>query len=272
MAELHSSNHHFGSPPVYETALTVQFEELREFRTIHFGQFYSRISEDFPIAEDKPRAEPIREMFPKIFGSPQIHIIPKKHGPERVWYRDRRDGSFLLQLQPDRISLNWRKISDSEHYPSFAENGPLFLDAYRKFQDFCGNHDLGKLEPNLSEVVYVNRILPEQGESAIESFGRIFTGLEWKHSEDFLPQPEIASFNRVYEIGEQEGRFYAEAGIAKHPELGEFVQLNITARILIDSEERVVASLQKAHDWVVNGFVSLTTPDSQFKRWKRSEA
>lgn len=271
MAELYSSKHHFESPPVYETALTIQFKELHKFRTIHFGEFYGLICEQFPHAEDKPRAEPIYERFPRQFTPSQIRFLPKKSGPERVWYRDELDGALLLQLQADRISLNWRRSSEEKHYPSFQENGPKFIDAYRKLENFAAERELGDLEPNLCEVVYVNHVVPVEGESATECFARIFIGLEWSHNDDFLPQPEIATFNRVYEIGEKKGRLYAEAGIAKQPDLGEFVHLKVTARVLINPEDNFVDALQRAHDWVVDGFVSLTTLDAQTKRWRKRE-
>lgn len=267
MTELHSSKHQFESPPVFETALTIQFRELQDFRSIHFGQFYSLISEDFRVAEDKPRVDPINETFPHPFRMPGIRLVEKKHGPERVWYRDKPDGARLVQLQPDRVSLNWRKTREAAHYPTFAENGSAFLDIYGKLRDFAQSQNLGEIEPDLAEVVYVNHIFPTKEETAIECFARIFSGVEWKSSNEFLKTPEVALLNRVYEIPKARGRLYSEAGIGKDPEQDEFVQLKMTARVLIEPDENIVSALQTAHDWVVNGFVSLTTSDARTNRW-----
>ncbi|MEW4530889.1 TIGR04255 family protein [Maioricimonas sp. JC845] len=268
MTELKSTGRQFVSAPVYETALSFQFQELDGFRTVHFGRFHERIRSVYPVAEDHPRADRIVEVFPKPLHA-RIKLVHQEAGPERVWYRDDEDGTHLLQLQPDRFALNWRKSSESDAYPSFVTNGNMFLDEFRKFEQFCREEGLGRVRIDLCEVAYVNRILPNPNESAVHCFQDIFSGVAWDETEQFLPAPEYVTLNRVYPIQEHRGRLYAEASTLQHPEHGEMILLKLTARIKCGQEfEDAVQSLQLAHDWVVNGFVALTKPHARKNRWK----
>lgn len=270
MTELRSSDHRFLSPPVFETALAIQFDELDTFRAIHFGLFYERVAERFPIVEDLPRTEPIIERFPLQFRQMKFGIKESK-GPERVFFRDKEDGALLIQLQPDRFGLNWSRASLNDPYPNFSQNGPLFLAEFAKFAQFCQDQKLGALRPNLCEVVYVNHIFPKPDESVIECMENVLVNVQLTHCEDDLPSAELASFNRVYPISDQKGRWYAEAGLGRHADHGEFVALKITARILHKDGEDVAANIQQAHDTVVNGFVAVTTKDARMTRWGQNQ-
>ncbi len=270
MTDLRSSGHSFRSPPVYETVLAIQFEELSAFRAIHFGLFYEAVARRFPVAEDQPRAEPIVETFPILPRQMTLMLEQKKTGPERVWFRDKSDGALLLQVQPDRFGLNWRRTSENEPYSRFDQNGPLFLEEFGKFERFCEDHALGKLQPNLCEVIYVNHLFPMVDESAVECMERVLAGVSMT-LENGLPTPELAAFNRVYPIGDRKGRLYVEAAIGRHQEKGNFVLLKITARIVHREGDDLTTNLQMAHDAVVNGFVAITTADARTRRWGENQ-
>ena len=267
MADLRSSRHQFRSPPVVETALAIQFAELRNFRTVHFGHFHRTIQDRFPVCEDHPRAEPISEEFPTVPRQLMLQLIQKKHGPERVWFRDNVEGTLLVQLQPDRFSLNWRQATPGGDYPSFMQNADVFLREFQLFQLFCGEQGIGPVTPNLCEVVYINHIIPVADESAVECFGAVFTGLSWEQSGNTLPLPELVALNRVYPISGHKGRLYAEAAIARERQGKDFVLLKMTARVLHGESDNIQDSLQLAHDQVVDGFASLTTNDARSQRW-----
>lgn len=264
-----SSSPKFRSPPVVETALGIQFHELTEFNSTHFGHFHQMIRDRYPIAEDQPRLAPIIETFPRMDSLPQFSIrsVPRV---ERVWFKDPKDSSRLMQLQPDRFGFNWKKGSDEEQYPSYTKNSQLFLDEFRTFITFCEQHGWD-VQPNLCEVVYVNHIKPIEGESVIDLFASIFPGINWETSDNWMPScnPEIATLNRVFEIPDQQGRLYVEAGIAHDKERGNFLNLRVIARTLHSSNDPsdIQETLKLAHDWVVNGFVSLTDATVRQKRW-----
>jgi uncharacterized protein (TIGR04255 family) len=266
MSDLRSSDHRFRSPPVVESALAVQFEEISLFRTVHFGLFHQAVRDQFPVAEDQSRAEAIFETFPIVPRPLGLKLIQKSAAPERVFFRDSTDGSRLIQLQPDRFGFNWRRTVDEERYPTFGEIGPLFLNEFQKFKDFCEQEGLGKLRPNLCEVVYVNHVFRQDPESAVECMERILSGVSLR-LDNGLPTPELAAYNRVYPIGDRKGRLYAEATIGRHHVNGDFVILKLTARIVLTDGDNLAANIQLAHDSVVNGFVAITNPATRQQVW-----
>ena len=262
---LRSSGHSFQAPPVYETTLAIQFEDVASFTAVHFGLFYPLIASRFPVVEDQPRTPPIIETFPLLPQEMVLKLMQKKFGAERVVFRDSVDGSLLIHVQPDRFALSWKRTSDGERYPRFDQNGSLFLQEFGIFEEFCKQNTLPTLRPNLCEVVYLNQIFPNPDESAVECMERVLAIVSLSR-DNGLPPAEVLSLNRVYALGNGEGRLYIESGIAPHPEKGLYVQVKITARIMIDSND-LGESLQKAHDAAVQGFLAVTTDNAKSERW-----
>ena len=259
-----------------ETVLGVQFPALAGFRMCHFGQ-YGETLDDYKVGEDKARLAEIIERFPPLptIARPQL-MFASGPPPQRVWYPS-ESGSELIQLQPDRFLFNWRRREANDSYQEYARSFPKFLEKFDGFQVFCKKYGLGKPKPNLCEVTYVNHIEPKDGESAIELFGELFTGLSWESADGQTRIPENATFNRVYVIKHDEkkvGRLYAEATIAFQQGDKEdrgFVLLKMTGRVIPPSDDRdgLSQSLQIAHDQVVCGFANITNLQIQNDRWER---
>jgi uncharacterized protein (TIGR04255 family) len=260
-------------PPVFETVIGVHFPELAGFRPRHLYLYWETRKEQYPTIEERPRIREVVEAFPRrpTLREPKLSV---SEGPpaERVWCITQPEDE-LIQIQPDWFLFNWRERPGSK-YASFAENSQKFLEEFKQFREFCRGHALEDPKPRLCEVSYINHIDPEGGESTIELFGKVLTGLCWKTADGWLPHPEAATFNRVFVVGEQEGRLYAEAAIATRgsgKDARDFVLLKLTARVNHKSQDpdQIMSPLQVAHDWAVKGFGSLTDVEIQQKRWGR---
>lgn len=259
----------FQHPPVVETALSIQFDELRLFQTTHFGKYHTIVQEEFPVVLEQQRLDRVVESFPPTPRIPGIRIEPVMPQPARMWFRDAVNGCQMLQLQPDRFAFNWCR-NDAEDYPRYATNRPKLFEEFDRFCKFAASHDLGDVKPNICEVTYVNKIRPIKDESVTECFSAVFAGVDWESSDDWLSQPpDAVALNRVYTIGEQKGRLYAEANIANDKEKGEFVALKIAARIIHSDGDDLQENLNLAHRWVVRSFVSLTREQARTGRWKQ---
>lgn len=259
----------FRNPPVIETALSIQFDELRSFRTTHFGEYYVTVKDRFPIVVEQRRIDHVVESFPAIPRVPALRIEPAVPRPGRIWFQDAPDGCAMLQLQPDRFAFNWCR-NDVHRYPRYDTNRPKLFEEFDRFCEFAAQRDLGDVKPNLCEVTYVNHIRPIDGESATECFSQVFAGINWESSDGWLPQPpEATALNRVYTIGERKGRLYAEASISNSKEKGEFVALKITARVIHNDGDDLQENLDLAHLWVVKSFVSLTEKQARIERWEQ---
>ncbi len=271
-----SSTPKYDKPPVVETVLGVQFPELVGFKAAHFGLYWRQISrESFPTVEDRPRLSKVVEFFPRpaIFPGAQLAFSPGG-APDRTWYTGKSQEE-LIQVQPDRFLYNWRRRPQTGQYQFYDESSEKFLKRFEEFSTFCQAEKLGPPAPNLCEVTYTNHIRPEKTETAIQLFGKVFSGLRWETTDNGLPVPESAALNRTYVIAENRGRLYAEAAVAmdpSDPDRREFILLNMTARVNHSSMEpgSLAESLRLAHDWVVNGFASLTDREIQKLRWRRT--
>jgi len=257
----------FNKPPVVETVLAIQFEELTGFRSVHFGSYFEMVRTRFPHAEDHPRLPPIVELFPGRAPLPSFELSSLTQ-PQRLWCRDDEQGR-LIQLQPDRLALNWRRAPGSSCYPGFAETSTQFLSELSELNGLVHQVGLGSIRETVCEVTYVNEI-PLSGQSIAERFRSVFSGIDCQHSDDWLPQPELISLHRTFVIGEQRGRLYAEANVKFKPRTNEpVIFLAMTARVIRSAEASTAEDLRLAHDWVVNGFVSLTNPTVRYEEWEQ---
>ncbi len=265
----------FAQPPVVETALGIQFDELGSMTASHLGLYFNQVRSRYPIAKDQPRLASITELFPARPVMPDLKFQLVNSKPvERVWFMSNGEGDDpgdkLIQIQPDRFGFNWRKPGEDSAYPSYSRNGRECLEEFGRFAEFCRQENLGVLKPNLCEVVYVNHIVPPDGCSAIDDFGIVFPGVSWESGTGWLPTPERASLNRVYVIGENQGRLYAEASIGTVRGQGDIIVLKMVGRVICNDSVRVAEGLQLAHDWVVKGFECLTAPAVRRERWGQS--
>lgn len=266
----HPTQPEYENPPLVETALGIQFEELEGFRSTHFGQFYETIKHRFPLVEDQPRLAPIHETIPRLHP-----VLPGIRGMllgampvGRVWFRSGGDTGMLLQLQPDRLGLNWQRTAGNR-YLRFVQMKKSCLDEFGALCRFCDQNKIGPVAPNLCEVVYVNHIVPLENEEPMGVFGRMFSGIRWIDTEGRAAVPESATINRTYRIGENQGRGYVEAALGQLPDGSDIVSLKITARIARRHDEiaDVGTWLQLGHDWVVSNFERLTDAQIQGERW-----
>jgi len=149
----------FRNTPLNETILGLQFNDtifgpvmssnmLFEIISVLKSE-YDRISEHPPLpsiieSRDKDR----REMILKDFVSRKHFLHHQKHK--------------LIQMQPDRLLFNWRKMDDHSVYPKYDT---LFADFYHIIQLISEKSKVNLLEKvNQYEFTYIDHVY-------IDSFG-----------------------------------------------------------------------------------------------------
>lgn len=249
----------FASPPVVETALSIQFGGV-SWTTLSFGQAYDRVLKtDYPKFRQEADLPPIVESFPATPKVPGLSFTDKP-GPGRGMYTAANE-STLIQIQSNRFGFNWKRSSDDEQYPRFSVNLETFRREYERFVQFCHDENIGTPAPTFCEVVYVNRIEPQESESTSQLMDAVFGGL---HVSAAWMEPELVSFNRTFVLGDQAGRLYAEAGAVPgaHP----LIAFKLTSRLRCSGEGPIVA-LQQAHDSLIECFIGLTKEECRKGRW-----
>src|SRR5579871_3640555 len=149
---------HFANPPVVEVACGVQFDGLEEWRTPHYGQFWSTIQNDYPETEDHPPLALLRlDPAPAVF-EPKLSLLP----PLRRVFFINRAGNFLIQVQQNRLYNNWRKVNDSDEYPRFDAAYQRFTSTWAQFEEFLSKSNLPSPRRDVWELTYINHILDSQ--------------------------------------------------------------------------------------------------------------
>ncbi len=252
----------FDRPPVHEVVLAAYFAPLGELRSYHYGELAALWRDEYPNVEDQPAQPEITDdLFDSSPPASGIQIVDMDPLP-RCWFINSND-DMLIQVQRERLVHNWRRRDGN--YPSYSALRPRFVSAYTVFADFVARNNLGPLKVMHAEVAYVNPIPVEGPLEAVGALDKLIAPLSGGYSDDFLPPFDLAGVGLQYDLpGEDRpvGRLNVRVGPAEGPD-GKVVLMGLLARgePIGEGLEGVLAFHDLAHEWIVRGFKSLTTPE-----------
>jgi uncharacterized protein (TIGR04255 family) len=268
----------FGSPPVVEVVLGVQFNSIENLRSPHLGLVWAEFKDEYPNIEEQPPLDPVFETFAEGTAAtawvPRIQLVTNVPTP-RVFFINSAQ-SELLQVQRDRFLHNWRKVGQETDYPRFERMLETFEDGYRRIETLVLREKLGSIVPNQSELTYVNQIPLPANETSFEAFERLFGSFTKELVLDNLGKPEDARFLARYIIRDVEGtptgRLYVTAEPAWTPDGTNIIQLTLVARGKPLSNNLVGVSefLKIGRSHIVRAFAELTT-DEMHHIWERKQ-
>ena len=258
----------FENPPLIEVVLSVQFSELRNYRTVHAGLLWHKFRQAYPKFAEHPPLNPTFEAFGAHSPAQPRFELRQLVGPPvpRLWLINSMD-TELIQFQTDRFIHNWRKTNDAD-YPRYEILRARFFERLRELDSFVQNEGIGKIEPNQCEVTYVNMIrLDDETDIRVrpEVALRVWSAVDLDDSDPFarLPLMENAGFSIRYVMKSAEdvplGRLIVAAQPAgEQPEL----RLDLTARGAPSesSLDAVAKFFDQGREAIVRGFTALTTP------------
>jgi uncharacterized protein (TIGR04255 family) len=247
-------------PPLEESVFGVQFEPLPKFRTAHFGLFWARIRERYPLTEDQPPLPPQSE--PAELLQPTGGLISFQTMPfvPRCWFLD-HEGTHILQVQHNRILRNWRRITGAENYPGFDALLPQFQRDWADFGAFVAEQGLGNLNVNQCELTYVNQIEKGAGWQDFSDLAKVFSLFCEGKSGGTLPMPELFNWDAKYKLPADRGRLHVTMNpVLRGRDFKVVLSLNLTARGGPGGPgaEDVIGWFHLAHEWVLNAFRELT--------------
>ncbi len=262
----------FKNPPVTEVALSVQFEP-RELSPENFVSLALRLHElGYVRIEQHPPLQPAIERFGPPRGPSRV-VVELGSPATRHWFIS-QDDTRLVQVQPDRLVLNWRKTGEGDKYPRFEQINREFAENLSRFSAFVTDKELGELVPNQVEVTYVNHVrLADEMTSGLH-LADVVGIAGSNYADGFLPlaEDERAVARYVFERdGKPAGRLHINAHTAIDLEHGQpIVVINLTARGSPISEDiaGVLGFMEMGREWIVRGFADVTTRDMH-KMWER---
>lgn len=196
----------FASPPVVEAVLGVQFEPLYELQPAHVGLFWGHFRDRFPKAETHPPLEHTIEQFRNQ--KPLQVQLQVGAGSEaaamRFWFIS-TSGTELIQIQQDRLIVNWRRGDTHDAYPHFEQIRSLFGDVFEWFRTFIDQEGLGIIRPDQCEVTYIDHIAPDAVWQSHSEMSKVVPA--WSPPEDpEIGQLEEARVQARYLIPDERGR------------------------------------------------------------------
>lgn len=261
----------FEHPPVTEVVLAVGFEPLESVSATELMRFAINVEDEFPDAETKPPYS----MPLELFGSPrpqtlQVEVI-EGVPPVRLWLRD-APRSKLIQVQADWFAANWQNEGGSAPYPRYSRVEELFRSSFDRFTSFLSDRDLGRVAPTQCEVTYINHIRPSELWSTHGRINHVLR-LAGVAGGAILGEPDSVDLQYSYVVPDASGlprgrlRIRAQSAFSTVDD-SPVIAVNLTVRALPlrDDADGIMECLQTGREWIVKGFVDITTAEAH-KEW-----
>lgn len=262
----------FDRPPLSEVVLSLQSDMVKGFTTPYLGLFWSRIRDSYPETQTQSPLDPVIERFegtPKAAPAMPFRVLETIETP-RCWFLT-PGGQQLVQLQQDRLILNWRRIQSDDVYPRYERLRPELERVANELALFLEQEGLGIAVPNQCEVSYINHI--EAAEWAQR--GELHRVLSfWQRiSATGLPDPEDATAALrflIEEGGTILGRVHVNLkSAARRSDSKPVLVLELTARgkPLSPDLKGALQFMDRGRDSIHKAFQALTSRDAQRELW-----
>ncbi len=130
------------NPPLIELVLGIQFNKKIFENELLIKIYNSLLMKEFPKIEEKPVVPATIEEYNK----PTITKILSGFNTRKLFINNEEDK--LIQIQPDKILFNWRKMNNKTLYPRFLKVYKEFtecLDSINKivsYNDFINQYEI----------------------------------------------------------------------------------------------------------------------------------
>ena len=254
----------YNTPPVTEVVVSVQFEDIVGFNTIHFGaiaadfkeQGYTGYQETIPLPKVSLQGESVS---PFLFNTSPF--LP------RVWFIKPEDSS-LVQFQRDRFCFNWRK--EQQKYPGYETIIGEFTKQYDVLLKAISKLKLPVPTINALELTYINTI-PTSEFGSLETVHNALQDINWKPKEN-LPAPAHMQANF---------QFLLKSDVQLYVNFSTAHRINNKEKLL-QMEQRAVKQIkestldlhlqfEEAHNAIIYGFEGLLSETIK-KKWGKKHA
>jgi uncharacterized protein (TIGR04255 family) len=254
----------FDRPPVAEVAVGVHFLQLPGLNNVALVRLVDDLWRGrYPRTVEQPLSPPLS---PPGSGPMLAFQFQAGSAPVRLWSLT-EDESFLIQVQYDRLLLNWRKVKDDDPYPRYKRLRVDFAALWQEFSSYVGDHNYGVLQPNIAEVSFFNRV-PMRDATEIPAFVKALNP-RWSLSGQLA-----TAYQLERDITDLLSAGHQNIALNYRPENGH-MQLEISTRIDVDTPTgetaEVLGFLDTAHRIGVLTFDAATTENAH-SAWGRHDA
>lgn len=254
-------------PPVVEVAASVQFPTIRGLNAARIGLLWSRFRAQYPQTEQHPPLPKTVETFESARVGRIGFSIETSFLTPRIWFLS-DDGTRLVQVQSNRLIVNWRQLETGTPYLRFAGLMSMLSEAINTLASFLDDEGLGRIEPDQVELTYVNHIRAGEKGSRRDSLSRFLACWASEPTEWDFGASEETSVRTQYVMKRPNGasaRLFVELESAYTATTGAPIYImNMIARGAPSAAtvESSFEFFEDAHEWIVKGFTSLTTQEA----------
>jgi uncharacterized protein (TIGR04255 family) len=182
-----------------------------------------------------------------------------------------RDDSRLMQLQTNRIYVNWRNRPGGEAYPRYPAIIHSLRGALEAFGAVVEGEKLGRVVPEACELSYINHLSPIEDSS--EWLERHFVDMHWSLKQHhFLPAPKEFWSRLRFEMPGEGATLQSRIYPGKRAHDGEEVsvwELSARSKCADGNLDTALKWFEIGHEWIVRGFTDLSNPEAQRTLWRR---
>lgn len=255
----------FEDPPVAEAVIGVEFEALGEFGAVALVGLADRWARDYPVSREMPGLPP----SVGAGGAPLIQFGLMSGGiPIRLWLVS-RDEQSLVQIQNDRLVLNWRAVGTGAQYPRYRALREEFAKRWDDLVEYAQSRSAPAIHATYVESTFVNQysISAANADDAGLSFVRDLPDNMPGEGRSF----QFQLTQSVTVDGISEGQLSVNGGPFVN-EVDRRYQLTVTTKLKAPdpcSIDRLLPVIDAAHDVSVRGFDAATS-SRQHSQWRRT--
>jgi uncharacterized protein (TIGR04255 family) len=251
----------FEQPPVIEVAIAIEFVPLPKLGVVHLVGLAQQWIDEFPQVQEQV-ALPAQPDPGALLDATGLQFFQGIQ-PIRLWLLQ-PDQHLLIQIQHDRLVLNWRRQDDmGSAYPSYDFLRAEYATKWTEFYAYITSRDLGLVRPAVAEVIFVNNIPLDTAD-----LSPVLTSLR----PPTLSTGSVlaTSFQQAVAVESAQGQGRLTIA-ANYVPAEKFLNLTLTTRVGLSDgigDDSILEALDFAHDVDVAAFVDITTP-AMHARWRR---
>ena len=259
----------YGQPPVVEVALAVEFKQSVNFSALDLGRLANAWKDTLPSAEERPLLPrmglPSEDLLDTLF-----EIEETANNPPRLWLQN-DTGDHVVQIQHDRLVVNWRKGDHGGEYPRYETIRESMRNSWQRLTIECAELGHDEPMPFLCEVQYINHLGAEQGWNSPQDTARLIVPWRGMGDDDFLPHDHLSGFSLHCHFPEERDGWLTIDGWTSDDSETKMMALSLTSRgrALSENLDSALDFMDTAHVWIVRGFTAVTTSEAH-KIWRRT--
>jgi uncharacterized protein (TIGR04255 family) len=250
----------FVRPPVAEVSVGVVFSPRPDLLIAHIGDFWSLIRDRYPRTEHAQLVlgegeAPVQDRFG--------NWLP------RVWFLG-EDNSMVVQVQQDRLYVNWRASERESPYPRFPAIKSEFDRVWSLFVGRVEELTGAKPVPVRVELSYTNFILSGKDVRSTADLSRVLKDFHWAEDHKYLSPPSGIALNMTFPLLSGAGTLRVRSATAERAidhASGLHLELQVVA--VPNIGQSIDDLIEEGHQTIIHAFEDLTTTEMQDKHWIR---